>query len=97
MGKTTKDLFFQLARAAGYCCPYSLLRANKKTRASIMAKRLGIHKRTYQLWLRAFKTQSLVPCAACPPKDRDMPLELASPVDEAFSPAQYRPRRKPEK
>lgn len=63
---TSKDLFLQLSYAAGYCCPYALLRANQKIRGSILAKKLGIEPRTLRYWRRSYKMGKITRCPKCP-------------------------------
>jgi hypothetical protein len=65
MGKRSKDIFLQLVRAAGYCCPYTFFVANSKLRTGLIASILGLEPRTIRLHRAAFRAQTLVPCAHC--------------------------------
>jgi hypothetical protein len=66
VGKTSKTIFFELVQAAGYCCPYSFLRANLNVPSSKLAKKLGLEKRTLNYWKRAYRLGHLSPCPKCP-------------------------------
>lgn len=74
MGKVSKTIFFELSQAAGYCCPRRLLKANDKVRARDIARKLGVHVRTFNYWRRAFRDGNLHPCSQCHCKGRDTPL-----------------------
>lgn len=41
----------------GYCCPYALFRVTKN--AGAIALRLGLHKRTVQLWKARFRIKEI--------------------------------------
>lgn len=89
MGKTTRDLMLQLAHAAGYCCIYAMLMANRKVRSGLLSEALGIHIRTLQKWKALLRTQRMGPCPSCRRPDLDRPLP-AFDVDASFS---YPPKR----
>jgi hypothetical protein len=73
----TKDLFYQLARASGYCCINSFLVANRKIRGGLLAKKLGIHPRTLRYWRRAHRLGKISRCSCCPRLlDFYIPLEV---------------------
>jgi hypothetical protein len=75
---TTKDLVPQLAKAAGYCCVYSLLFANRKTRTALLAARLGIEPRTLKYWRRALLLRKITRCPRCP-RLQDLYIPLGPP------------------
>ena len=44
--------FSDLIRAAGWCCPYAFLEANRKVRTGLVAARLGVSESTVIEWRR---------------------------------------------
>ena len=70
------QLPLQLARACGYCCVHSFLRANLKASSLAISKVLGIEARTYRKWRARFKSGLTSPCPLCRPKGTDKPVPL---------------------
>lgn len=74
MSKVSKTIFYDTAVAAGYCCAKKMLEANEKVRTGLLAKKLGFHVRTIQLWRRALKDSQLRSCERCPHVGQGKPL-----------------------
>lgn len=85
------NLFVQLTRAEGYCCPYAYLKATESQAASEIAAHLGVNKWTVNRWRRDLR-DGWVRCVGDFKADcRDRPsrgtgVGSASPADAAAPP-----------
>lgn len=85
MGKTSRNIFLILVKAAGYCCADMFWRSNSHIRTGIIAKRLGLETRTIRLHRAAFKARSPARCALCCKGPDKMP-PLVDVSDDTYAP-----------
>lgn len=84
MGKRSRFIFWELCRAAGYCCPHEFLYRNQHIRTGLIAELFGLHRYTIRQWRISFKAKILIPCGPC---RKGLGSSLQPPVedDDIFS------------
>lgn len=61
-----RTLMEQLARHAGYCCTFNLLKHNRKLSLAKLGDRLGLAKSTIAHYRKQYAAGKVMPCFKCP-------------------------------